>query len=234
VRGLQTQAEVKILGVSERLLDGEPSTVPLCEPAEGTVKSLREVTKHQGSFMALALTTTTAGTSKRSSVTLALRIISARPVGKTQPLAVRASPWVILDADVAAEADVKVPAVEHQKLVELLVAEAPIGQQLDRHVRVEPVMQPLDERVLDAGTSPAKLALLHGLPDHGGGPTVPGHQVRAQRRVVVVVELGPVQCDDDLLARGHDELHPLLLDRLDIDAGVTQQPVDLLDARSCP
>jgi hypothetical protein len=48
--------------------------------------------------------------------------------------------------------------------------------------------------------------------------------------MVVVVELGPIQHDHDLFTNGHDELHPLLLDRFDVDANVAQQTIDLLDA----
>ena len=52
--------------------------------------------------------------------------------------------------------------------------------------------------------------------------------VQADRRLVVAVELGPVQSDDDLLAVAHHEAHPGLEQDPQLHPGVAQEPVDLL------
>ena len=58
---------------------------------------------------------------------------------------------------------------------------------------------------------------------------MPGDHVRAQRRVVVLVELRPVERDDDLLARSDHERRPRRRQLCDVDRTVAQEPVDLLD-----
>jgi hypothetical protein len=55
------------------------------------------------------------------------------------------------------------------------------------------------------------------------------HQVRAQRRVVVLLEVGPVERDHDLLADADHEPDPRLEDDAHVEARVAQQPIDLLD-----
>jgi len=58
---------------------------------------------------------------------------------------------------------------------------------------------------------------------------MPRHDVCAQRRMVVLFELRPVQGDHDLLACPDDEPRPRRRQLLDVDGSVAQEPIDLLD-----
>jgi hypothetical protein len=73
------------------------------------------------------------------------------PAGRQQPFCSRALFAIILDEDVAAEADRVVPSQRREGRVEHLVAEAAIGQQVNTHVVRNRFVQPLDQRVLVPG-----------------------------------------------------------------------------------
>jgi hypothetical protein len=136
----------------------------------------------------------------------------------------------ILDLDRAAEADHEVPTQRLQKPIQLLIAEPAIGQQRDLHVGREACVQPLDEPVLVVVAFVLERRLAHRHPDQRRRSPVVGDQVACQRRVVVAVELGPVEREHDLLALCHDELRPRSKQRPHVDACIAKHPVGLLDA----
>src|SRR6266542_6784325 len=95
--------------------------------------SARELARHHGSFMFLAWTSTTAGIAQRSRVTRTLRSMVARPFVGTRSLAGRTSPCSSSTTTTPREPDRVVPTEHAEQLVELVVAEAAIGQDRDSH-----------------------------------------------------------------------------------------------------
>ena len=73
------------------------------------------------------------------------------------------------------------------------------------------------------------MCLVDRLPDERGRPTVVRHDVERNRRLVVFVELRPIERDEQLFPFGDNERNPLREPLPDHDAPVAQQPVDLLD-----
>lgn len=76
---------------------------------------------------------------------------------------------------------------------------------------------------------PAHLRLLHRLPRQWRRPAMPRHHVHAQHRVVVLVVLGPVECNKYLLSPAQHGPSPRRAQRVDVDPSVTQEPVARLD-----
>jgi hypothetical protein len=56
-----------------------------------------------------------------------------------------------------------------------------------------------------------------------------GHEVERDGGLAIRVELGPVERHDDLGARPHDKRNPGGEEMPDIDPGVGEEPIDLLD-----
>ena len=135
----------------------------------------------------------------------------------------------VLDDDTPAEADDEVPADELQKVVELAIAEAPVGEQNDLNRLVNGAVKPLDELVFVVLLGTLQRGLLYGLPCQRRRTAMPCHKVGAERRVVVLLEVRPVQRDNDLFADPDHELYPRPQGMEHVDAGIAQQPVDLLD-----
>lgn len=59
---------------------------------------------------------------------------------------------------------------------------------------------------------------------------MPGHHIHAERRVVVVVELRPVERQQHLAPSTADEARPRRPELVHVQALVAQEPVELLDA----
>lgn len=168
---------------------------------------------------------TTASTRVLSEVTRAPSSWRARPFG-AKPLGRRLLRALVLDQDRAAKANHVAPA-EH--VVENLVAEGSVGQ--DGHVDVlrNRSVNGLEELMLSRRAAPAKLGLLVRVPREGSGPSVRRHRVDAERRVVVV-EVRPVEGQEDLRPPAEHEPRPGGPELRDVELVVAQESVERLDA----
>ena len=77
-------------------------------------------------------------------------------------------------------------------------------------------------------TAVLQLRLLDGLPDQRRRSSVRADEVEGDRRVPVLVELRPVESDENLLPTRKDKRDPLREPVSDLDPRVAQKPVDLL------
>lgn len=74
-----------------------------------------------------------------------------------------------------------------------------------------------------------ELRLFHGLPHKRRTAAVRGAKPQNEGALVVLVEVGPVQHHDDLQALAQDEGNPGGEQRMDVQAAVGKEAVDLLD-----
>ena len=93
-------------------------------------------------------------------------------------------------------------------------------------------MQALDYLVLEVVPTTGERRLLHRLPRQRRRTTVLRHDVRAQRRVVVLLEVGPVERHDDLFACSEHELRPRRRQASHVDGRIAEEAVHLLHAKS--
>jgi hypothetical protein len=91
-------------------------------------------------------------------------------------------------------------------------------------------VQRVDELLFELRATLGQFGLLDRFPRQRHRAPMRCHQIRAQRRMVVPVEVGPVQGDHDARGRADDELDPPPHHRIDVDSVVAQQPIDLLHA----
>jgi len=109
------------------------------------------------------------------------------------------------------------------------LAGAPVGNEGDLDRLFDGAVEPLDELVFVVLLRAFQRGLLHGFPRERRRTTMPRHEVGAERRVIVLLEVRPVQRDNDLFADPEHELYPRPQGLEHVDAGIAQQPVDLLD-----
>ena len=126
------------------------------------------------------------------------------------------------------KADDEVPSKRREQCVKLLIAEAPVREDRDRDVDGNRTVQALDELVLEVVPSRLQGRLRHRHPRERRRSSVPGHDVRAQRSVVVLLEVGPVERDDDFFTVGDDEPGPGRSQRCNVDCAIAQESIDLL------
>ena len=99
----------------------------------------------------------------------------------------------------------------------------------DVDAAVQDLVQPVDHEELPLAAAVFQLRLVDGLPHERRRSAVRAHEVEGDRRVAILVEVGPVERHEDLLAVPDDVGDPLIEPVPDRDARVAQQPVDLLD-----
>jgi hypothetical protein len=228
VRRRQAQPEAQVLLVAERLLDREPAAVELHDLRGGLVGErgreaprllhLRGVHHDDGRHLR---------TAARDARVAQHR--GAAALGQPRRRRLRLTSFV-LDLDHAAKANDEVPPERLQQAIELLIPEAAVREHRDADVRRHALVQALDQLVLVPVALTFERRLRHRHPDQRRGATVRRDQVRGQRRVIVSVELGPVQRDHELLAVGDHERHPVREQRPHVDAVVAEHPIGLLDA----
>jgi hypothetical protein len=159
---------------------------------------------------------------------LARTSVLAHPSGRRPGQAARVG-----HTDVAAEADDVVKAQLAQEGEQLLVAEAAVSQDGDAASWGDDLGQPPQAAVLVHITSVLQFVLPDSQPYQWRGPPMAGGHAQHQRRLVVVVEIGPVHRHQYLLALADLVRHPAGKAVPDVDAVVAQQPVHLLDRVFC-
>jgi len=125
------------------------------------------------------------------------------------------------DRDVAAKPDdmVEVKLLGRQP-VELMIAEAAVGDDADLDLRRQDLSQPHQQAVLIEIALILQGFLVHRQPDEWRGATVFGDQRQHDGGLVVGVEVGSVHGDRDGGAGTDDIGHPQGQDVINLDAGV--------------
>ncbi len=132
------------------------------------------------------------------------------------------------DDDSLAEAHHVLEAQLLEQRVELLVREAPVGQNRHLHLGRNQLAQPQQDAVLHVIAHSLERGLVDRQPHQGRGAPVSCAQRGHQRGVVVLVEVRPVQGHHGLGALSHDVRHPEGKQVPHLHARVGQQPVHLL------
>ena len=225
-RPRQAHAEAQVLLVAERLLNREASSVEFHDLGS---LALAQARREAPRFLHLARVHNDDGRnfSARTCHTCLAdhrrATVRGHPVSSWLP-----PPFGGFDLDAAAESDDEVPAERLQEPVELLITEPTISEQRDLHVGRETGMQPLDQPVLVIVTLPFEGRFAHRHPDQRRCPPVTRDEVPRERRVIIGIELSPVERYDDLLATANDKLRPRMEQQPDVDAGVANHPIGLL------
>ena len=134
------------------------------------------------------------------------------------------------EQDVLPEPDDVMKPERANMLVALLVSEASIGR--DGHVdRIgDALPEHLQQIVFVLIATPLERALVHRLPQQRCRSPVSGHQVRTQSRLIVGIELRPIERHPSFLPLSENERRPLPCDGPRGEIAVAQHPVELLDA----
>lgn len=127
------------------------------------------------------------------------------------------------------EANVVAPTDRVEPREELLIAEPAIGEQHDVDVVREHFVEPAHDVHLVLSAPILQLRLLDRLPNERRRTAMRRRDVERDRRLVVVIEFGPVERHEDLLALTHDKRDPWLEPPPDVDPAIAQQTVHLLD-----
>lgn len=149
--------------------------------------------------------------------------------GRRDPIGSELACSLVGDGDVLTKTDDEGPTVHLESGEELLVSKASVGEQGDVDVFRQDLVQSFDQLQLVAGASMFEFALVDGFPKQGCGSSVGGDHVHGEGGVIVSVEFGPIECDDDLFAFGDNEANPWGKPRPDRDAAVAEHTVDLFD-----
>jgi hypothetical protein len=100
------------------------------------------------------------------------------------------------------------PAEHAQVGVQLLISEAAVGQQGDLDVRPDRRLYSVDKLRLVQAAQSFERGLLDGHPRQRDCAPVACDDIGAERGVIVLLEVGPVEDDHDLLARSDHERGP--------------------------
>jgi hypothetical protein len=133
------------------------------------------------------------------------------------------------DMDVATKADHVGKAKFRQKAKQFLIAEAAIGEDGDAASGRHELGQSRQTGILEIVAVILQFILPDGQPQQWRGAAMAGDQVQRACRLVVVVEIGPVHGDKNVLALADLMRHPTRKTVPYVDAVVAQHPVDLLD-----
>ena len=135
------------------------------------------------------------------------------------------------DVNVATKADDVAKAKALQKLEQLDVAKASVGQDRDGDALGEQFLQTGQAGVLEVIALVLQFVLVDGEPDERRSPSVVGGQMQGKGGLVVGVKVGPIHRHDDLASFAHDLAHPCGEQVPGDDACIAEQPVDLFDPR---
>ena len=135
--------------------------------------------------------------------------------------------------DVATEANDVVEAKLAKEGEQLLVAEAAIGQDRDTAAGRHEFGQPPQAGVLVIVALVLEFFFPDAQPQQRRRPAMAGNQAQHQRRLIVMVEIGPVHRNQDIPPLADLVRHPAGETVPNVDAVVAQQPVHLLDRVLC-
>jgi len=149
----------------------------------------------------------------------------ADPIGRRARLALSRG-----HLDVGAEADDAIELqVFGQHPVEFLVAKATIRHDAHAHPGGQHLGQALQHLILVRIPTVLQRGLADRQPDQRRRAAVAGQQRQHDRRLVIGVELGPIQGDHDAVPAAHHIGHPVNQQCINIDPTVGQHSVHLLD-----
>ena len=112
------------------------------------------------------------------------------------------------DMDIAAKPDDIGEPQRVEKVEQLGVAEAAIGQNRHRDALGQHLRKASKAEVLEVVALVFQLVLQDAQPQQGRRPLVVGDKTQGQRRLIVRVEIRPVHGNDNPLARANNFRHP--------------------------
>ena len=131
--------------------------------------------------------------------------------------------------DRSTKADDEVPPEGLEHPIQLLVAEAAIRKNGDLDVLLKTLVKPFDHSILVIVALSFQRGFADRHPDKRSRATMARDEIASKGRMIVGIELGPVERDNDLLPRTDHEFRPRMKQQPDVDPAIAQHAIDLLD-----